>query len=700
MNHWHAFLPDCAPNACVPSLHSALPHYKQDGMLLPNATHIPQLANKTYPIRGLTGFNRWRNVLVAISNRSQPSRKIGRHHIAFYRGWLQGLDLKTLADRYLETGLDLRLAKSTLTWIRDTIRQAALRNGRHGDARLLRMSISQNESQTTGTAPTLEDFQAERDPSGFYTEEELIRLFLETYPDAKNRNTAKRHGLIKRQIDALIWIESLLATEPLPNDLVSAWFDRSISDRLVLAGIATLGDLVSLVSRRGYRWWTSVPKLGERGAQRIVQWLRGYESSLGLLPDHVIQPIRTYEQQVSVPVRTATTAIAPLESFAIPAELDGRLGANRVLGTQRIPAENDLQAIHCWLATKAGNSNTQRTYRREAERLLLWSILERRKALADLDVVDCTRYGEWLSLLGRCTTDSWPYALPQSSWIAPRNTRRFSSEWRPFEGALSAKSIKHAITIAGNLFEWLVSVQYFAFNPWNAVGRTFSPAQSPEAPQDIELTRAFSGWQWQYLLDRLETLDNSEGSHRLRFALPFAYTTGLRLSELIDATTGRIYTMPLRDSPGVRWMLKVFGKGAKWRSVPLPESMIDGLSRYLVMRGLPPDPGSNPPETPLIARIGANESLSASGLYKTFREAFLDTARELQTEGHAHESAAFARASVHWLRHTCGSHLGASGVPVNLIQKLLGHASIATTSIYTDTDDETLWHELTKLGAA
>ena len=34
-------------------------------------------------------------------------RKLGRHHLAFYRGWLQGLALKTLADRYLETGLDL-----------------------------------------------------------------------------------------------------------------------------------------------------------------------------------------------------------------------------------------------------------------------------------------------------------------------------------------------------------------------------------------------------------------------------------------------------------------------------------------------------------------------------------------------------------------------------------------------------------------
>ena len=60
--------------------------------------------------------------------RSRRDRRIGRHHVAFYRGWLQGLELKALADRYLETGLDLRVAKSTLAWLRDTFSQAALRD--------------------------------------------------------------------------------------------------------------------------------------------------------------------------------------------------------------------------------------------------------------------------------------------------------------------------------------------------------------------------------------------------------------------------------------------------------------------------------------------------------------------------------------------------------------------------------------------
>jgi site-specific recombinase XerD len=76
------------------------------------------------------------------------------------------------------------------------------------------------------------------------------------------------------------------------------------------------------------------------------------------------------------------------------------------------------------------------------------------------------------------------------------------------------------------------------------------------------------------------------------------------------------------------------------------------------------------------------------------RAVFHDAAQQLVGQGLEQEAKAFERATVHWLRHTCGAHLASSGVPVNLVQKLLGHASLATTSIYTETDDERLWIEV------
>ena len=61
--------------------------------------------------------------------------------------------------------------------------------------------------------------------------------------------------------------------------------------------------------------------------------------------------------------------------------------------------------------------------------------------------------------------------------------------------------------------------------------------------------------------------------------------------------------MPLSDGVGVRWMLKVLGKGNKWRPVPIPTGTIEALKIYLDHRGLNPDIFSNPPETPLIASL-------------------------------------------------------------------------------------------------
>jgi site-specific recombinase XerD len=597
-----------------------------------------------------------------------------------------------LANRYLETGLDLRLAKSTLAWLRDALSQAAIRQGKRSEARLLRLHLAANRESHTLAVPSLEDFRAEQDPEGLYREEELIRLYLETFPRAMDRKARQRQRLIERQLMALDVVGRLLVTDPLPNDLISEWFNKPVADRLVLAGIPTVGALLDRILERGYRWWVSVPKLGENGATRIVAWLRGYESSLGTLPDHALAPVRSQPSPPLNRLRSLETAIVPMEALAVPQDLDGETGSNRHPGRPHIHATNDHQAIESWLVTKAGSPSTARAYRKEAERLLLWAVIERGKALSDLTVEDCAAYRDWLSMLGRTNPEQWPFRIAQAQWIGKRNTPRFSPAWRPFDGPLSASSVRQALTIISSLFEWLVQVQYCAFNPWNAVSRKL--ATNPDAPEDVELTRVFSTGQWNYLMTFLDTLPANDATLRLRFVLPFAQTTGLRLSELVDARIGRLYTMPLKDGLDERWMLKVLGKGGKWRAVPMPSRIINLLREYLACRGLDPDPLANPPQTPLIARLGCSRPMTASALYKALRTVFRQAAESLAADGKDQGARAFRRATVHWLRHTCGAHLASSGVPVNLVQKLLGHASLATTSIYTATDDEGLWAEI------
>jgi site-specific recombinase XerD len=627
-------------------------------------------------------------------------RKIGRHHIAFFRANLQGLDIGEMADKYLETGIDLRRAKTTLVWIRDTLRQAALRHGKHRDAHLIRLRVAiHGTTDSAAQAPSLEAFRAEFDPSGFYTEKELIQAYLETHPQSVDTQSQKRQRLINRQLEALKWIEPLIAADPVREDWVAAWFDETISKRLRLAGLPTIGHLLDRIASSGYRWWVGVPRLGEKGAARIVAWLQGYESSLGMLPAQSLVPLRSMTTNALIQTRQTCMGIVPLESFVTPADLDGRTGSNRYLGAPRVDATNDYQAIYSWLATKSGNPNTHRAYQKEAERMLLWSVIERGKALSSLMVEDCARYRDWLSLLGRTGEVDWPFRIPQSTWLGDKGTARHQQDWRPFDGALSARSVKFAITIVSGLFEWLVRVQYCAFNSWVAVSKTLV-AKSDESSPNVEFMRAFSVGQWEHLMSYLIGQPNSKQTARLKFVLPFAYSTGLRISELVDASVGRIYTMPLSDDVGVRWMLKVLGKGGKWRAVPIPSDTIEALKVYLNHRGLSPDILTNASDTPLICSLTSMDGVTTSALSKSLDGFFDQVGQALKTDGKHVEAKAFERATVHWLRHTCGSHLALSGlVPLNVVQRLLGHTSLQTTSIYTDTSDENMWRTVERAGS-
>ena len=74
---------------------------------------------------------------------------------------------------------------------------------------------------------------------------------------------------------------------------------------------------------------------------------------------------------------------APLERLVIPSELDGSKGFNRaVTGRAQIAANNDLDAIRAWLSRFTDTRTTFENYRKEAERLLLWSVETAMKAPA------------------------------------------------------------------------------------------------------------------------------------------------------------------------------------------------------------------------------------------------------------------------------------------------------------------------------
>jgi hypothetical protein len=147
--------------------------------------------------------------------------------------------------------------------------------------------------------------------------------------------------------------------------------------------------------------------------------------------------------------------------------------------------------------------------------------------------------------------------------------------------------------------------------------------------------------------------------------------------------------------------------------VPVPLDVIGELSKYLVSRGLDPDPeheinrgafllgkavdvADRAPWSPAhTLAINPKGGISAGTLYAQLKDFFADCADVLamtDTKG----AQRVAAASTHWLRHTHGSHSVAAGTPLDVLQQNLGHASLDTTTIYTTSEERRRMKEMQK----
>ena len=85
-------------------------------------------------------------------------------------------------------------------------------------------------------------------------------------------------------------------------------------------------------------------------------------------------------------------ALVRLDKLTIPAHLDGRRGRNRAASPGQLAAVDDRAAVLAWLARYADSPATLASYRKEAERLLLWCTLQHGVAISDLTHEDLLVY--------------------------------------------------------------------------------------------------------------------------------------------------------------------------------------------------------------------------------------------------------------------------------------------------------------------
>ena len=592
------------------------------------------------------------------------TRRLSQAHLAFVRSWADGLDLVAAWNRYLfiDGAGDARRARGELKRLLDELRTLARAHGRPEIAVLLRRDPEAIPDAKGATIPSLEAFAAEQ-PADYYSQAELVALHQEQFGAVDARSAARRRQRLRaRLVQAVQWLEQVGARAPQSADPVHAWLDERVASRLAVVGIRTLNELMFWVRTKGFNWHRGVPKVGPEGAARIVRWLRENEPTLGPLPSPALLPLSRVDTAALTPA--PCVGIVPLERFLAPAERDGSKGSNRAPVAQcKVAAANDHQAIQAWLRLRIEGSHTWRAYRKEAERFLLWAVMQRRKPLSSLDGDDCVAYRDFM-------------AAPGSEWMGPRNAQRWSAAWRPFEGALSVRSQLVALTIVRSLCEWLVRRHYLDSNPWDDV-----PAR-PDAPSMPQL-RALSQKQWDLVqgwLDDEMRRAPSPALHRLKFILAFAYMSGMRLAELASAKLGWLRHEQLDDGEWA-WSIMVLGKRNKWREVPLPDPAMAALRESLAQRGLDPDPLANDPELPLISQLSLDAPLSAARIYDILVDGFDRCSRQVWAQD-KRAAERIREASTHWLRHTYGAHSAARGVPQDVLQANLGHESLATTSIY------------------
>jgi integrase/recombinase XerD len=286
----------------------------------------------------------------------------------------------------------------------------------------------------------------------------------------------------------------------------------------------------------------------------------------------------------------------------------------------------DVEEYLTWLAVEKGRSrNTLAAYRRDLDAYTAW-LTARGVALDAVDEPHVVAYVGALRASGRAP------ASVARAMAAVRNLHRFLAE----EGRSPA-------------------------DPAADVAAPPVPQGLPKALSEDEVTAL------------LEAVVGYEAVHRRdRAILELLYGTGMRISELCGLSIGA-----LDADAGV---VRVFGKGAKERVVPVGRPALAAVAEWLGPNGRPR----------LVPTRWARRA-DAAALMLNRRGGRLSRQAGWAIVAHYGKQVGLGdRLSPHVLRHSCATHMLDHGADLRVVQELLGHASVSTTQVYTKVSTERL----------
>ncbi len=237
-----------------------------------------------------------------------------------------------------------------------------------------------------------------------------------------------------------------------------------------------------------------------------------------------------------------------------------------------------------------------------------------------------------------------------------RDKLRDYARWLMDRRHLKEASVKRRIAALKVFFRWLEREEVLEITPFHRFDLVVRlPRRLPRGVSAEELKR---------LLEAIGGEKEGFDALLLRLTVLLLFTTGLRIGELA--------AVRMADLDRVEGVIQVRGKGNRERRVYLiGRELLRLLERYVVLRHRLSSEAeelllisTGKPATPQYLRRRLIRAGKAAGLSR--------------------------RITPHMLRHAAATHLVEAGVDIRFVQKLLGHASIATTQIYTQVSDNSL----------
>jgi integrase/recombinase XerC len=216
------------------------------------------------------------------------------------------------------------------------------------------------------------------------------------------------------------------------------------------------------------------------------------------------------------------------------------------------------------------------------------------------------------------------------------------------DNAISNTSVNRKITALKSYYKFLLKIKQIDVSP-------LLKHKSLKTPKTLQIP--FSEKELDEVLHQIKYPDGFEGV-RDKLIIDLFYTTGIRRTELIHL---KIINIDLSNAT-----LKVLGKRNKERILPLLPIITNQFKLYLTERAYLERITDNEYFFLTLKGVKMNDSL----VYRLINNYFSAVSEKVKR-------------SPHILRHTFATHLLNNGADLNSVKELLGHSSLASTQIYT-----------------